>query len=167
MDDRNPIVIVMGVSGSGKSTIGMALATSIGIPFADGDDFHPEANIEKMAAGKPLNDGDRQGWLERLNEFIRKSDRTGVVIACSALKEKYRKILRKNVEQKMVWVYLKGSYEEILARMQARSDHFMPSALLQSQFDTLEEPGYALHVSISNPPEAIVAEILEKLKRPD
>ena len=167
MGDTKPIVIVMGVSGSGKSTVGISLASRLGIPFADGDDFHPEANIAKMAAGQPLNDKDRQGWLERLSIFIRRSDQTGVVLACSALKEKYRILLREDVEKKMIWVYLKGSYKEILERMQARSDHFMPSALLKSQFDTLEEPDYALKVSISKPPEEIVAEIMEKIKRPE
>lgn len=167
MKSDNPIVIVMGVSGSGKSTVGKKLAEALGISFSDGDDFHPEVNIEKMAAGTPLDDQDRSIWLERLNEFIRDSENTGVVLACSALKEKYRKTLQNKVAEELIWVYLNGSYDEILERITARSDHFMTSALLQSQFETLEVPDYAIDVSISESPEEIVDTIINKLKRPD
>jgi gluconokinase len=151
------------VSGSGKTTIGKLLAQKMEVAFRDADDYHPKENIDKMAAGQPLNDNDRQGWLERLNELIIESQTDGLVLACSALKENYRRILASGLHKDIKWIYLDGSFEEILARMKDRKDHFMPSELLRSQFDTLEIPSYALSVPINTSPEQTVAEIVERL----
>lgn len=151
----------MGVSGSGKSTIARHLAMALEMPFADADDFHPLANVEKMSQGIPLQDEDRQGWLKAIHTFAQKAlkDR-GVVIACSALKEKYRQTLQHQIEQHVYWVYLKGTYQLILARMQQREDHFMPESLLKSQFETLEEPQNALILDINKTPEELLKEAL-------
>jgi len=161
---KAPILYIMGVSGCGKSTIGKLVAKKFDIPFFDGDDYHPEANVKKMAAGNPLNDRDRQSWLERLNELSIENKNKGVVIACSALKETYRGILKRQLENQTEFVYLKGTFEEISERLQQRQNHFMPAGLLQSQFDTLEVPVNAIVVSITKNPEAIAAEIKEKYK---
>ena len=161
-----PIIIVMGVSSSGKSTIGRLLAQKLDIPFADADDYHPESNIRKMEAGKALNDEDRYLWLVDLNGVIGKAQETGIVMACSALKEKYRQLMSRDVHSEIIWVYLDGSYEDILQRMRKREDHFMPSSLLRSQFETMEVPSYALKLSIADPPEQIVEHIIQKIKRP-
>jgi carbohydrate kinase (thermoresistant glucokinase family) len=160
---KKQILFVMGVSGSGKSTIGRLLAEKLNIPFFDGDSFHPEANVKKMSEGKPLNDDDRQGWLECLNEVAVENSTTGAVIVCSALKEKYRIILGRNLEDKHQIVYLNGSFELISKRLNERKNHFMPKALLQSQFDTLEIPTNALSVSIDQAPDDIVNEIINRL----
>ncbi|WOA53468.1 gluconokinase [Dickeya solani] len=134
-------IILMGVSGSGKSSVGARLAREINAKFIDGDDLHPRANIQKMASGQPLNDDDRAPWLERLNDaaysLLHKNE-TGIIV-CSALKKRYRDRLREGNDG-MVFLYLKGSFEVILQRHQARAGHFMPTGLLQSQFDALEEP---------------------------
>ncbi len=132
------------------------------MPFFDADDFHPPENIAKMSKGNPLNDQDRLPWLLRLNQLAQAEvQKNGAVIACSALKADYRSILSENITKNTHWIYLKGTYSLIFDRMKQR-DHFMPPHLLQSQFDTLEEPVDALHVSIDNTPEAIVNFILEK-----
>ncbi|MEO8615124.1 MAG: gluconokinase [Luteolibacter sp.] len=160
-------VVLMGVCGSGKSTIGHALALATGGRFFDGDDFHSPANVEKMRAGVSLTDFDRQGWLETLRDLIDHEchDSTGapVFLACSALKESYRAILRAGA-QDVRFVFLHGSPELIRARMMARSNHFMPETLIDSQFQTLEAPADALVVDISLPPEAVVARIMEHLR---
>ncbi|SDL44653.1 gluconokinase [Kriegella aquimaris] len=158
------IYYVMGVSGSGKTTIGELLAKKLAIPFYDGDDFHPEENVKKMAAGHPLNDEDRKSWLLRLNALSQENSENGAVIVCSALKQSYRNILQKGVEDKAVFLFLSGSFEKILDRMQKRKGHFMPPDLLKSQFETLEIPNDSLSVSIDQTPENILAEILQKLK---
>ena len=158
------IYYVMGVSGSGKTTIGELLAKKLAIPFYDGDDFHPEENVKKMAAGHPLNDEDRKSWLLRLNALSQENSENGAVIVCSALKQSYRNILQKGVEDKAVFLFLSGSFETILDRMQKRKGHFMPPDLLKSQFETLEIPNDSLSVSIDQTPENILAEILQKLK---
>ena len=162
------IFYVMGVSGCGKSTIGKLLANEFDIPFFDGDDYHPEVNVKKMAAGNPLNDDDRQGWLERLNALSVKHKNKGVVIACSALKESYREILRNQITSQVEFVYLEGTFEEISQRLQQRENHFMPAGLLQSQFDTLEIPLDAITVSITKTPPEIISKIIElyKSKKP-
>jgi gluconokinase len=160
---KKQILFVMGVSGSGKSTIGKLLAEKLQIPFFDGDSFHPEANVKKMKEGHPLNDDDRQGWLEKLNEVGKDNISTGAVIVCSSLKKKYRTILGQNLENKHQFVYLEGSFELINARLSQRKNHYMPAGLLQSQFDILEFPDEALIVSIDQTPEEIVNDIIEKL----
>ncbi|NKI75701.1 gluconokinase [Dickeya sp. CFBP 2040] len=134
-------IILMGVSGSGKSSVGAQLAREINARFIDGDDLHPRANIQKMAGGQPLNDDDRAPWLERLNDVaysLLNKNETGIIV-CSALKKRYRDRLREGNDG-LVFLYLKGSFEVIVQRHQARAGHFMPTALLQSQFDALEEP---------------------------
>lgn len=153
--------IVMGVSGCGKSTVGRRLAARLGWEFYDADDFHPPENVAKMATGTPLDDDDRHPWLVTLHDLIAASlaaDKPGV-LACSALKESYRQTLLKNNTDAQI-VYLKGSFELIQSRMQARSGHYMKPEMLQSQFDALEEPAGALTVSISLKVDEIVDRIL-------
>lgn len=161
---RFSIIVVMGVSGSGKTTVGKMLATKLGWQFFDGDEYHPLENIQKMSSGIPLTSADRMPWLDELRELIEELDCNGqpAVIASSALKECYREILREGSER-LVYVYLKGEYEGILARLEERRGHFMEADLLESQFEELEEPAEAITVSISQPPEKIVDEILNKL----
>lgn len=161
---RKTIFFVMGVSGTGKTTIGKLLAEELAIPFFDGDDYHPKENTAKMASGNALNDNDRYGWLAALNELANKNKEIGAVIACSALKEKYRTQLKTKIEKETVFVYLKGSYTEIKSRLDSRKGHFMTSTLLKSQFDTLEPPSEAIIVSITLTPEQILKEILNQLK---
>lgn len=160
-------VVVMGVSGSGKSTVGRALAQRLGCPFYDADDFHPPANIARMAAGVPLDDADRAGWLAALAGLIRASLERGEggVLACSALKESYRQaLLAGAAEPGLVrFVWLKGDYPTILARIQRRAGHYMKAGMLQSQFDALEEPVAAIAVDIALPPEAVVQQVLKLL----
>ena len=157
------IVIVMGVAGCGKSTIGRRLADRLGWPFYDGDDFHPPANIKKMSEGTPLTDEDRAGWLNTLADLIGDHVRhnQSAVIACSALKQKYRDTLR--VDASVCFVYLRGSYDLIEARLRQRSGHYMPPNLLSSQFASLEEPQGVVTIDASLPPEQIVAEIARQL----
>ncbi|OBH13021.1 gluconokinase [Mycobacterium sp. E1747] len=129
-------VVVMGVSGSGKSTVGVALAQRLGVPFVDADTLHPRANIAKMAAGEPLDDDDRRPWLDKVGEWLA-GHRDGGVISCSALKRKYRDQLRAHCPP-VEFLHLAGSPALISGRLAARTGHFMPAALLRSQFDALE-----------------------------
>lgn len=152
----------MGASGSGKSTIADALSKHLGIPFFDADDFHPLENISKMKQGIPLNDFDRRPWLEKLSAEINRWKSDGAVLACSALKEEYRRILQSKVKCK--WVYLRISQEELIQRLTHRKNHFMPVNLVQSQLATLEEPNYGIHIDADQPVNRIVTSILEKLE---
>ena len=158
------IIIVMGVSGSGKTTIGRLLAHDLDWDFYDADDFHPPQNIAKMSRGLALSDEDRQPWLQSLRVLILDRLKSGkqAVIACSALKETYRTSLR--VNDRIKFVYLKGSFEQIKARMADRQNHFMPGDLLADQFATLEEPLDTLAVDISMPPDQISKAIRIALK---
>lgn len=141
--DNRPVVVVMGVSGSGKSTVGAALALRQGLPFLDADDYHPEANVAKMSQGVPLTDTDRWPWLRALGKAMRdNADQTGGVVAtCSALKRIYREKLSGHVGVPLVYVLLDGDRETLFKRMNARKDHYMPPSLLDSQLATLERPG--------------------------
>ena len=160
----NPVIFIMGVSGSGKTTIGKLLSEKSALPFFDADDFHPPANKEKMKAGHPLTDDDRKEWLLQLNSIaIEQSRLKGAVIACSALKEKYRVILSNGI-LKPAWIFLKGDYDLIRGRM-AHRDHYMPVTLLRSQFDDLEIPSSAFVADIKDPPAKIVELILAYLRR--
>jgi len=157
------VVVVMGVSGSGKTTVGNALAKKLNVPFFDADDFHSEANVEKMKQGIALTDIDRQPWLESLAKHIKTWEANeGAVLACSALKEDYRNMLSSTIKT-VQWVYLSGSFDSIKQRMEQRQQHYMKSDLLQSQFDTLEIPEYGIHVSIEHSVEDILSKITSKL----
>jgi gluconokinase len=154
----------MGVSGSGKSSIGKMLAEALSVKFYDADDFHSQDSIVKMANGIPLTDDDRQPWLESMaHEMIEWNKRGGAVLACSALKEKYRQTLAGQLPDQVNYVYLKGDYALIKERLAARKGHFMGVALLDNQLSTLEEPINAIVVSIVDPPEKIVGSIVEKI----
>jgi gluconokinase len=152
---------VMGVSGCGKTSVGTALAESLGWEFIEGDAYHPPENIEKMSGGSPLTDADRLPWLNNLHDLLQKkqSDKISVVLACSALKRRYRKILYDGLTG-CTFVYLKGDYAFILERMRQR-EHFMKPSLLQSQFEFLQEPEGALVVPINIP----VVQIVKKITR--
>jgi gluconokinase len=157
------IAILMGVTGSGKTTVGRLLAEQLGWTFADADDFHPRANVEKMERGVPLNDEDRAPWLDRLRiqvmDWIANGQST--VLSCSALKQAYRQEL--SVGPEVRFVYLKGSPELIAQRLRLRRGHFADEKILAGQFADLEEPETAVTVDISRTPEKIAAEIRERL----
>jgi gluconokinase len=154
-------VIVMGVSGSGKTTVGQELAQRLGWAFYDADNFHPKENVAKMSSGIPLTDEDREPWLEALNHLIAQNleEKKSLVLACSALKEKYRQHLTRGHEERIKFVYLEGDFETIYTRMQARK-HFMKPAMLQSQFETLEEPSNAIAVDIRQSHDEVIDDIL-------
>ncbi|KAA8727187.1 MAG: gluconokinase [Ewingella americana] len=163
-------IILMGVSGSGKSTVGAALAREINAKFIDGDDLHPRANIQKMASGHPLNDDDRAPWLKRLNDAaysLYHKNETGIIV-CSALKRRYRDALRDD-NQGVVFLYLKGSVDVISERLKARAGHFMPLDLLKSQFEALEEPGEdepdVIRVNIDHKFEGVVDRCVAALQK--
>ena len=154
-------ILIMGVSGSGKTTIGHELAKRIGGCFIDSDKFHSTKNVKKMMSGIPLNDADREYWLEKILEAIDARDgRKVIVISCSALKEAYRRRLSR-IPHKLV--YLKGTEEDIAKRLRGRTGHFMPAELLQSQFEALEEPANALVIPVTYSIEQIVNLIVDKL----
>jgi gluconokinase len=157
------IIIIMGVAGSGKTTIGSLLANELGWSFYDADDFHSKSNHAKMSQGIALTDEDRASWLISLKELIVKNiqQNTSAILACSALKNSYRKTLEANKQVK--FVYLQGTYEQIKARLNNRTGHFMSAGMLDSQFQTLEEPQNALTVDISNKSEDIIAIIRKGL----
>jgi carbohydrate kinase (thermoresistant glucokinase family) len=159
------IAVIMGVSGSGKTAIGEALARELGWRFLDADDYHPPANIAKMAAGQALDDDDRTPWLEKLNQELWKFDASdeSVVLACSALKERYRRRLSEGIHR-IEWVYLKGDFDLIHSRLAQRRHRYMPASLLQSQFAALEPPQRAIAVDVSADIAACVAAIAAQLK---
>ena len=162
------VLVIMGVSGSGKTTVGEGLAERLGWPFFEGDDYHPEANVEKMEQGEPLTDEDRRPWLENLRDVIDHlvdEGRSGV-ITCSALKASYRRVLREGREDTVRFVYLEGSYEVIRERMEQRKDHFFDAGMLKSQFEALEPPAQALTVRIDQPPGQTLGDIMRRLDLP-
>ena len=160
----SPHYIVMGVAGCGKTTIGSKLARSLGVLFLDADDFHPEANLKKMSSGTPLDDSDRIPWLEILREELR-SNRS-CVLACSALKQNYRSILE-DTDRNTVFIMLDISKETARRRLLSRANHFMPEALIDSQFDSLERPTDALVVDAETPVNSVLDAILRKISRGD
>ena len=154
-------IIVMGVAGSGKSTVGKLLAERLGWPFYDGDDFHPPENIEKIRRGEALNDSDREPWLKAIKELMENHDGPAV-IGCSALKKSYRDYLRGNM-QKVRFVYLQGTRQILEMRLSKRKDHFAGADILESQLETLEEPDSALVEDIERNPVLIAEDIILKL----
>jgi carbohydrate kinase (thermoresistant glucokinase family) len=154
------IVVLMGVTGAGKTTVGEQLAAALGWTFVEGDAFHPPANIAKMHRGEPLDDADRAPWLEAIRQRIEElvASAQSAVIACSALKRAYREVLARD-RPEVGFVYLKASAALIAERLRHRAGHFMPAALLQSQLDTLEEPTDGITVDAGPPPATIVAAI--------
>ncbi len=160
------VLVLMGVSGSGKTTIGKILADRLGWTFVEGDDFHPAANVAKMHAGIPLTDADRAPWLAALRERIDAACERGenVVLACSALKHAYQDYLEQHEPDNVRYVYLHGSEELIRQRLTDRKGHFMNPNLLHSQFEVLEPPTHALRVEVSGAPEAVADEIRQKLR---
>lgn len=158
------ILLVMGVTGSGKTTVGRLLAQRLGWLFLDADDFHPAENIEKMKHGVSLTDEDRVPWLAAIHAELLKcaAKDQGAVLACSALKQSYRETLASGVDLRIC--YLKGTYSEIKSRLESRSGHFAGGAILAGQFSDLDEPRDALLLRISGTPEEIVQDALRKLK---
>ncbi|MFZ0033625.1 MAG: gluconokinase [Sedimentisphaerales bacterium] len=159
------IIVVMGVCSSGKTVIGGLLAQRLGLSFCDADDLHPESNVKKMSRGIALNDKDRLPWLKSMAGKMAQWEKSGgAVLACSALKDSYRNILRAGSSD-VRFVYLKGTKEVILDRIENRKGHFFPASLVDSQFATLEEPEDAIVVDITQKPETIVEEIVSKLDK--
>ena len=159
-------IILMGVSGCGKTSVGIGLSEILGWPFYDGDDYHPQANIDKMAQGFPLNDNDRQPWLEKLHQLILEhlNANRSLIVASSALKTTYRLTLRGD-RKDVLFIYLKGTFDLVYERMQDRSEHYMKAEMLQSQYNDLEEPKEAIIISIDSPVDQIVKEIIGNLIR--
>lgn len=161
-------VIVMGVSGSGKSSVGILLAEKLGLPYVEGDELHPKSNVEKMSKGTPLTDEDRWPWLDIIGERLAEGATSGIVITCSALKVIYRDRLRKAAGGKLAFVFLDGSKELLTDRMGHRTGHFMPLSLLETQLATLERPDSengVVTVDIDATPEAITDTAIEGLSK--
>jgi len=158
------VLIIMGVSGCGKTTVGKMLSEKLGWKYFEGDDYHSKENVEKMSKGVPLSDDDRKPWLLKLRSIIEDSlaSGTNIILSSSALKESYRKILKVNDGVK--FIYLKGSYELIESRMRLRKDHFMKPGMLRSQFEALEEPSDAIAIDINQSLEEIEKNILKEIQ---
>lgn len=166
--DRNPLLVVMGVSGSGKSTVGDRIATELGVVFVDADDLHPAVNKDKMGRGIPLTDDDRWPWLHIVGQRLAVAENAGLVVACSALKRSYRDLLREEAPD-VVFVHLRGTQEFISARMSARVHEFMPNSLLESQFATLELPAddeAHIDVDLTLSPDEIAAFVAAAVRVP-
>lgn len=163
MKSKTQIIIIMGVAGCGKSTIGAVLAHELDWDFYDADDFHSESNRIKMAQNIPLTDEDRASWLDSLRSLIGQNiqNEKSIVLACSALKKSYRDILM--INEQVEFIYLRGTYEQIEARLLQRSGHFMSAKMLASQFDILEEPQDALTIDITHTPQEIISAIRKGL----
>ncbi len=167
---KSPLVVVMGVSGSGKSTIGRQLADALALPFLEGDDVHSPANVERMRAGQPLTDEQRRDWLESLSAQLARARRDGhgLVVSCSALKRAYRDVLRRGAPDLRL-VHLVADRALLAERSARRQGHYMPLSLLESQFETLERPGPdegALTCDVDQSPQAIVRALLATLAGP-
>jgi gluconokinase len=162
----SPAIVIMGVAGSGKTSVGELLAAKLGFPFRDADEFHPPANVAKMSSGVPLEDADRWPWLDAIGAAIRDAQREGIVVACSALKRVYRDRIIRAAGRPVDFVFLDGSLETLRQRIGGRRGHFMPPSLLDSQLATLERPKgdeRAVTVSIEQPIDAVVAATLSAL----
>ncbi|MBN9521663.1 gluconokinase [bacterium] len=159
------VVVLMGVSGSGKTTVGEKLAADLGWEFVEGDDYHPPENVEKLRGGTPLTDADRKPWLRALRQRIDAACAGGedVVVACSALKDEYREYLERNDPACVRYVYLHGSEELIRNRLEARKGHFMNPDLLRSQFAALEPPAGEVVVDVAPPPDEVAGDVRRKL----
>jgi len=160
------IVVLMGVCGSGKTTVGQALAARLRWRFLDADDFHPQANVDKMARGMALTDDDRWPWFDRIVEELKRQhpSRTNIVLACSALRQAYRDRLAQAGDVR--FAYLRGDAATIAPRLAGRSGHFMPASLLTSQFATLEEPAAAIVIDVAEPVATQVAKLTRALQQP-
>ena len=159
-------IVLMGVSGCGKTSVGTGLSDVLGWPFFDGDDYHPQANVDKMSVGIPLTDEDRFPWLQNLHNLIVEhlSNESPLIVACSALKAEYRRILE-GENRNVRFVFLEGSFDLIYKRMQQRSGHYMKADMLRSQFEALEPPGDAITVSIEKPVSIVVDEIMKAIMK--
>lgn len=158
-------IVVMGVSGTGKTSVGEAVAAACGYRFIEGDALHPEENIRKMSAGIPLTDADRWPWLKEIGRQLASGD-APLVVSCSALKRSYRDLLRESAGKPVAFVYLHGDRDVLTGRMQRRTGHFMPASLLDTQLATLEDPvgePLTVTVDISPPPQAVIHEVLAQL----
>ncbi|MBX9595257.1 MAG: gluconokinase [Roseomonas sp.] len=161
-----PLILVMGVSGAGKSTVGQAIAATLGLPFADADDFHPEANIAKMSRGEALNDDDRWPWLAAIGAHLAAHRGRGCIVTCSALKRVYRDALREAAPDLRL-VFLTGDPALVAARQAARQNHFMPPSLVASQFATLEPPApeeAAIALDVGATPAALATAAINALQ---
>lgn len=163
-NQKKPLIVVMGVSGAGKTTLGQLLAKELALPFVEADDFHPQENIRKMSNGQALTDTDRFPWLKLLNNELIAYQSKGCVMACSALKESYRHILGQDLSHTLQYVFLDGAINIIADRLQKRTHHFMPKSLLKSQFETLEPPQEAICIDVNSGPSTQLNKILKQLQ---
>ena len=158
------VIILMGVSGSGKTTIGNLLSKRTGFPFFDGDDFHPEVNVQKMASGIPLTNQDRVDWIREISDFMNNIPGEHKILACSALNRSIRSLIINGIKEPCYFVFLKGDYDLIKDRMDKREAHYMKSGMLTSQFKTLEEPENTVTIGVDNSPDRICDEIYKAVQ---